>query len=115
MKLKYFLNKIQDVKIKDYCSLFPMTIALIIRPFYKKTYKDAWLICEEPKEARDNGYHFFQYMVQNQPNQKCFYAIKKNSIDYKKVKKYGNIIEYGSIQHWLAYFLCQYNISSQKG
>ena len=36
MKLKYFLNKIQDVKIKDYCSLFPMTIALIIRPFYKK-------------------------------------------------------------------------------
>ena len=115
MKLKYFLNKIQDVKIKDYCSLFPMTIALIIKPFYKKTYKDAWLICEEPKEARDNGYHFFQYMVQNQPNQKCFYAIKKKSIDYKKVKKYGNIIEYGSIQHWLAYFLCQYNISSQKG
>ena len=52
MKLKYFLNKIQDVKIKDYCSLFPMTIALIIKPFYKKTYKDAWLICEEPKEAR---------------------------------------------------------------
>ena len=84
MKLKYFLNKIQDVKIKDYCSLFPMTIALIIKPFYKKIYKDAWLICEEPKEARDNGYHFFQYMVQNQPNQKCFYAIKKNQLIIKK-------------------------------
>ena len=62
---------------------------MIIKHFYRKTCKDAWLIGEEPQEARDNGYHFFQYMVQNQPNQKCFYAIKKKSIDYKKVKKYG--------------------------
>ena len=81
MKLKYFLNKIQDVKIKDYCSLFPMTIALIIRPFYKKTYKDAWLICEEPKEARDNGYHFFQYMVQIKS---AFMQLKKIQLIIKR-------------------------------
>lgn len=113
--IKYVLDRIKDVKLQDYLSLFPMMIALTIRPFYKRKYQDLWLICEEPKEARDNGYHFFKYMCQKQRKQKCVYAIKKNSIDYKKVHKLGDVIEYGGIQHWLAYFLCKYNISSQKG
>lgn len=113
--IKYLLNKLKDVKLKDYISVVPMTIALIIKPFYKKKYSSAWLVCEEPLEARDNGYHFFKYMCENQPQQKCYYAIKKKSVDYKKVVSLGEIIEYGSLQHWLAYFLCEYNISSQKG
>ena len=99
----------------DYLSVIPMITALILRPFYKNKYKDAWLICEEPAEARDNGYHFFKYMCEKQSQQKCFYAIKKKSVDYDKVKNLGETIEYGSVQHWLAYFICRYNISSQKG
>lgn len=115
MDLKYFLDRIRDVKVTDYISVIPMFIALIIKPFYKEKYKGSWLICEEPTEARDNGYHFFRYMCKEQSQQKCYYAIKKKSVDYKKVKKLGSVIEYSSIQHWLAYFLCDYNISSQKG
>lgn len=115
VKLGYFLDRIKDVKLKDFLSIFPMMTALIVKPLFKKKYEKAWLICEEPAEARDNGYHFFRYMCIEQPHQKCFYAIKKKSVDYKKVKELGTVIEYGSIQHWLAYFLCEYNISSQKG
>ncbi len=115
IKLAYFVNRIRDVKLKDYLSVFPMTVALIAKSFFKKKYEKAWLICEEAAEARDNGYHFFRYMCQKQPQQKCFYAIKKKSVDYNKVQKLGDVIEYGSIQHWIAYFLCEYNISSQKG
>ena len=115
IKLNYFLEKIKDVKPADYLSLFPMTAALILRPFFIKKFKNTWLVCEEPFEARDNGYRFFKYMCENQPQQKCFYAIKKDSVDYKKVKNLGEVIEHGSIKHWLAYFLCRYNISSQKG
>lgn len=92
-----------------------MIIASIIRPFYKKKYSKCWLISEEPAEARDNGYHFFKYLCEKQPKQKCYYAIKKESVDYAKVKVLGEIIEYGSLNHWLAFFLCEYNISSQKG
>lgn len=115
LNIKYVLDKIRDVKPEDYLAIFPMMIALTLRPLYKKKYKNTWLICEDPKEARDNGYHFYKYLCKKHPAQKCYYAIKKKSVDYKKVKVFGNIIEYGSIQHWLAYFLCEYNISSQKG
>lgn len=115
IKWDYFFEKIKDVKIKDYLAVFSMIAALLVQPFYKKKFKNLWLICEEPLEARDNGYQFFRYMRQYQPQQPCIYAIKKNSVDYKKVKKLGQIIEYGSVLHWVAYFLCQYNISSQKG
>ena len=111
----YLINKIKDVKIKDYFSVFPMITALILKPFYRERYQGTWLICEEPYEARDNGYHFFRYMCERQPQQKCYYAVKKESVDAKKVQKIGLTVEYGSIQHWLAYFLCAYNISSQKG
>lgn len=115
IKLSYLLDRIRDVKPSDYLSVFPMVVALLIRPLYRKRYEGTWLICEEPAEARDNGYHFFKYMCQKQPQQKCFYAIKRESVDTPKVRKLGETIEYGSIQHWLAYFLCEYNISSQKG
>ena len=99
----------RDVKFTDYLSLFPMMMAFILKPFYKKKYQGTWLICEEPLEARDNGYHFFKYMCENQQQQICYYAIKRKSVDAKKVEKIGKIIEYGSVQHWLAYFLCDYN------
>lgn len=32
-----------------------------------------------------------------------------------KVRKLGDVIQYGSVQHWLAYYICEYNISSKKG
>jgi CDP-glycerol glycerophosphotransferase len=115
IKLSYILDRIRDVKPSDYLSVFPMTAAFLMKPFYKKKYAGAWLVCEEPAEARDNGYHFFKYMCEKQPQQKCFYAIKQKSVDAKKLWELGETIEYGSIRHWLAYFLCEYNISSQKG
>lgn len=115
ISLKYFTAKLRDVKPADLLSAFPMAAALVLRPFYRKRYENAWLVCEEPAEARDNGYHFFKYMCEKQPGQKCFYAIKRASVDHEKVRVLGDTIEYGSLQHWLAYFLCRYNISSQKG
>lgn len=110
----YFLTKIKDVKIKDILSIFPMTIAFLISPLFKNKYRNTWLICEEPSEARDNGYVFFKYLCKN-TNQKCVYAIKKNSVDHKKVQNIGPLVRHGSVKHWIIYFTCRYNISSQKG
>ena len=96
-------------------AVFPMLVALAVSPFYEKKYKKAWLICEEPKEARDNGYWFFRKMCENHSEQYCIYAIDKSSVDYEKVKNLGEVIQYGSLRHWIIYFTCQFNISSQKG
>lgn len=115
INLKYFRKKIKDVRIKDYCALFPMIIAKMVSPLFKRKYKDTWIICENENEARDNGYHFFKYLSINQPQQKCFYIISKKAKDYNKVKKLGQVITYGSVKHWILYYTAQYNISSQKG
>lgn len=112
---EYMKSKIKDVKVKDLFALFPMIIALLVSPFLKNKYKNIWLICEEEKEARDNGYWFFRKMLENHPEQSCIYAINKKSVDYKNVKNLGEVVQFGSLKHWLIYFTCKYNISSQKG
>lgn len=115
VSLKYFLKKVKDVKITDIKAIFPMMATLFVVPFYKNKYRNTWLICEEPKEARDNGYWFFRKMCENHPEQHCIYAIDKLSVDYAKVKSLGEVIQYGSLRHWIVYFTCRHNISSQKG
>ena len=45
---------------------------------------------------------------------KILRLIGKKSPDYKKVAKYGNIVRFRSIKHWIYYLSCKYNISSQK-
>lgn len=115
INLKYFFHRLQDVKMRDVIQIFPMTLAILLVPFYKKKYKDVWLICEEPKEARDNGYWFFKYMTKYHLEQKCIYAIDKKSVDYANVKKLGDVIQYGSMIHWIVYFCAKHTISSQKG
>lgn len=115
ISFKYFLKKVKDVKASDMKAIVPMVAAFILSPFYKHKYKNTWLICEEPKEARDNGYWFFRKMRENHPEQQCIYAIDKSSVDYEKVKNLGEVIQYGSLRHWIIYFTCQHNISSQKG
>lgn len=74
------------------------------------------MLCEDPNEARDNGYYFYKYLCENHPDIKAYYAISKNSPDYLKVENLGGkIVEYGSLKHWIIYLCCKYNISSQKG
>lgn len=62
VNLSYFLDRIRDVKLKDYLAVFSKTLALMIKPFFRSKYEGDWLICEEPTEAKDNGYYFFKYM-----------------------------------------------------
>lgn len=111
---RYLKKRIKDVKLKDYIAFIPMFVALICIPLFKKRYEKVWLICERQYEARDNGYYFFKYVVENHPNQKVIYALSKKSADYAKVAKLGTIVSYGGLKHWILYFTCQLNISSQK-
>lgn len=112
---KYFLSRIKDVKPKDLLSVFPMGVARVVSVLYKNRYKNTWLICEERAEARDNGYWFFRTVCENHPEQECVYAIDKASVDYSKVEELGKVVQFGSIKHWILYFTCAFNISSQKG
>lgn len=117
------INKIIEsfkyIKISD---LFAPFIFIIILPFslILKLFnivfdRHIWLVNEEKNTARDNGYYFFKYMRSEHKSFRCYYVIDKKCNDYNKVKDLGNIIQFGSIKHWLYYMASEYNISNQKG
>ena len=112
------VKKIRYIKISDIIApviflsiLIPSVIMKFINRLKKKS---VWLICEDGKTARDNGYYFFKYIKSNYPEQNCFYVIDKNSSDYEKLKQYRDVVQFKSLRHWLLYLVADYNISIHK-
>lgn len=112
---QYFLKKVKDVRPRDLAAVVPMVAAWAVSPFFKKRNQDTWVVCEDPLEARDNGYWFFKKMRENHPDQSCVYAIDMRSADYERVRDLGEVIPYGGLRHWLLYFTGAHTVSSQKG
>ena len=110
-RLRYF--KIQDL-LAPFVFLIMLLPSLIFRLINKIKKRQLWLVCEDGNTARDNGYHFYKYVRTEHPNNYCFYVIDKNKVDYKKVKEFGNIIQFKSLKHWLYYLSADYNISIHK-
>lgn len=112
--MREFLNRLKFVKGKDILAVFPMLIGIPCGLFKRITHTHIWLVCERENEARDNGYWFFKYLIENHPEIEAVYAIKKSGIDFEKVNRLGKTIEFGSLKHWIYYFAAERNISSQK-
>lgn len=105
-KIRNLIKHIKDItKI-----LIAYPIATIIK--IKKENRDIWLISERKDEAEDNGYHLFKYLRENHENEKVYYLINKRSKSYSKVERYGNIIQYNSLKHYIYYFLANKHISA---
>lgn len=79
-------------------------------------YKDMWLLSERGVEAKDNAFVLFKYIRENHPEINAWYVIDSSyEKDYKRVQKLGNIIEYNSLEHKIAFLLCKYAISTHTG
>ena len=65
-----------------------------------KNKSSIWLINDRLNYAGDNGEYFFRYLQSKKPNNIDFYfVINSNCSDYKRLKVFDNIIEYGSEMH----------------
>lgn len=79
-------------------------------------YKNMWLISERGNEAKDNAYILFKYIRENHPSINIHYLMDKSfEKDYEKIKDLGNIIEYKSKEHKIAFLLCDKAISTHIG
>lgn len=113
--MKRFLEKLEFVKITDILAIFVMIAALPYAFFLKRKRPHMWLICEDRKEARDNGYWLYQYICNEHPEVDVVYAIDFRSVDYKKVAALRReVIPFGGYKHWAYYLAAEKNISSQK-
>lgn len=111
-------NGFKQIRLKDLFSpiifLIVLIPSLVFKLYNKITGRKFWLLCEDKCTARDNGYYFYRYVRKNHPDDFCFYAIDKKSKAYERVKPLGNIVQFGSLRHWIYYLAADLNISSQK-
>lgn len=88
----------------------------ILSLFLKKQnkYQNIWLIAERNDQARDNGFHLFQYIKTHTEKENCFYLLDKNSSDKHRFLSLEDIIYFGSYKHYLFYFMSTRHISAFK-
>jgi CDP-glycerol glycerophosphotransferase len=91
-----------------------LPIALIYKLYLNLRGKKLWVFSEGMESARDNAFCLYQYTRKTHPSLNAYYAIDKKSKDFLQVKPYGNIINYGSMKHWVFYLSATKNISNHK-
>lgn len=70
------------------------------KPSEKYKTDGSWIIMDRDTQADDNGEHFYRYMMQNHPEQKCYFALNKHSHDWERLKQEGfNLLNFGSKDH----------------
>lgn len=71
-----------------------------------------WLLSERGDEARDNGYAFYKYLIQNHPDQTFRYVITKDSADLSRFHSSDHLVYYGSREHYILFITSGCLISS---
>lgn len=71
-----------------------------------------WLISDRINKADDNGEAFFKYLNERRVSETCYFVIRKDSSDYKIVKKYGKVLDHFSKKHKLLHLLADVTISA---
>lgn len=94
------------------------TVRQLINVFTKKwgKYKqrgDTWIIMDRDTQADDNGEHFYRYMMQNHPEQRCFFVLKRDSHDWDRLQAEGfRLLSFGSKKHERELKRCSKIVSS---
>lgn len=113
-EIKNWLVRITGVLM----NLVEIPVFVIIAQFYKNNpkYNDIWLISERETEAKDNGYCLFKYIREYKKDINISYIMdKKYKNEYEKVNMVGNVIQYKSFEHKVAFILCNTLLSTHLG
>ena len=109
-----FFEKLKMVRGRDLLHIFIFLLALLPAAVYRRRRKHLWLVCEKGQEAGDNGFAFFRYLRQHQPQVDAVYAIAPHCPQEQKVAALGPVVAFGSLRHWIYYLAAEVNVSSQK-
>ncbi|EAK7042579.1 glycosyltransferase [Campylobacter coli] len=88
-KISFNGKHYQSINIKD-----------IRQEFQKRLPKsNIWLFADRDYEADDNAEYLYRYIMQNHPEQKIVFALRKESLDWERLEKEGfNLVEFGSLE-----------------
>jgi CDP-glycerol glycerophosphotransferase (TagB/SpsB family) len=123
--LSIFNNKQTLVELfeKEYCEQLKKERKKYLINLRKKTIKyrkkinkkEIWIISDRPDKAGDNGEYFFRFLTNKNPEGILpFFAIRKNCSDYKRLKKFGNVLNLNSDEYLKIFLKADKIISSMS-
>lgn len=79
----------------------------------KRKYDNSWILMDRDMQADDNAEHLYKYIRDNHPEQKIYFALRKESHDWMRLKNDGfDLLDFDSPEHRLALGTCKKVISS---
>ena len=80
---------------------------------YKKFKKEIWIINDNKRQSGDNGEYFFRYLLTKKSKTiDVYFSILKNSTDFSRLKKIGNVLALYSQQYLNIFIIADKLISS---
>lgn len=77
--------------------------------------RGVWMLIEHGIDAKDNAYVFFAYLRLRHPEIRAYYvADKQHSHDYRKVKRFGHVVQLNSLRHKILYFFADKIITTHN-
>jgi CDP-glycerol glycerophosphotransferase (TagB/SpsB family) len=94
-------------------------VALLARlPLIRSRFAGCWLFADRDFKADDNAEHLYRWIMrdrQNRPAQKIFFALRRDSPDWERLKQDGyRLINLGSLWYAFAWLHCAWLISSNR-
>lgn len=107
--------KLSSLNVKNLWSAVKFGLTIPVAMLIRCRRENMWIITERSTQARDNGYCYFKYLRTREPQRDVWYVIDKKSEDYKKIARYGNIIPFNSLKHYIYYSVAKVHISAHIG
>lgn len=101
-------------KPRDIIGFAKLAITFIPGKIMKLINKDIWVVTELAENARDNGYWMFKYIREYYPDKRAYYPIRRTASDYEKVEPLGNVVEFGSMKHFLLFWAANKYLGTTK-
>lgn len=100
---------IKTRRISDIKAVFARSAYHLIKHFKRK---EIWLLSDRINKADDNGEALFIYL-QGQEDINTYFAIGKESLNKKYLKRIGKVVEYNSFRYKMIHLLSDKIVSSQ--
>lgn len=105
------LKQVFNSKEPFYTSILAFRIVyLLLYPFYRN--KRIWLFMDRRESADDNAEHLFKYASKQKDGIKKYFTVSKESDDFNRLSKIGNVLPFYSIKQRLIYLFAEKIISS---
>ena len=72
----------------------------LFTPSEKYLSDGSWLLMDRETKADDNAEHFYRYMMQNHPEQTCYFALNRTASDWNRLEQEGfKLVEFGGREY----------------